>query len=99
MLKYVLYSVIVLAVLAGAVGGYHLYRVSVMNAEEMAEYSSGEETVNKNFGKALVVYYSLSGRTRDIAERIRAKTQIFMRLKLSKKSKVVPRFTLKAEVT
>ena len=74
MLKYVLYSVIALAVLVGAIGGFHIYRVSVRNAEEMAQYSGGDVAVRNNIGKALVVYYSLSGRTRDIAERIQAKT-------------------------
>ena len=74
MLKYVLYSVIAIALLAGSVGGFHLYRVSVRNTEEMAQYSGDDVAVNKNFGKALVVYYSLSGSTRDIAERIQAKT-------------------------
>ena len=74
MLKYVLYSVVALAVLAVVVVGFHLYRVSVRNAEEMAQYSGGNVAVNNRFGKTLVVYYSLSGRTRDIAERIQAKT-------------------------
>ena len=74
MLKYVLYSIIALVVIAGVAIGFHLYRVSVKRAREMAQYSIGNETVNKDFGKVLVVYYSLSGRTRDIAERIQAKT-------------------------
>jgi len=74
MSKYVLLSVIAVAVIAGAAGGLHLYRVSARNSKEMSEYSSRNETVNKNFGKALVVYFSLGGRTRDIAERIQAKT-------------------------
>ena len=74
MAKYILFSVIALAVIGGAAGAYHLYRVSARNAKEMAEYSGGDVIGNKNIGKVLVVYYSLSGRTRDIAERIQAKT-------------------------
>ena len=74
MWKYILFSVIGLIVIIGAAGGFHLYRVSTRNKKEMAKYSGGNEAVNKNFGKALVVYYSLSGRTRDIAERIQART-------------------------
>ena len=74
MKMHVLYFVLAAAVIAGAAGGFHLYRVSARNSREMAEYSGSSETVNKNFGRVLVVYYSLSGRTRDIAERIRART-------------------------
>ena len=74
MLKYVLFTVLALAIIGGAAGALHLYRVSARNTKEMSEYSGGNTTVNKNLGKVLVVYYSLSGRTRDIAERIQAKT-------------------------
>ena len=74
MLKYVLYSILALVLIAGAAIGYHYYRVSDRNAEEMVAYSGDNVAVNKNFGKTLVVYYSLSGITRDIAERIQAKT-------------------------
>jgi len=74
MLKYVLYFIIALVVIAGIVVGVHLYRMSARKAREMAQYSVGNEAMNKDLGKVLVVYYSLSGRTRDIAERIQAKT-------------------------
>jgi len=74
MFKIVIFSVLALAVIAGAAGVFHNYRVSARNKKEMSEYLSGNVAVNKNFGKVLVVYYSLSGRTRDIAERIQAKT-------------------------
>jgi len=33
MLKYVLFSVIALVVIAGAAGGWHLYRISARNAK------------------------------------------------------------------
>ena len=74
MLKIVLIVVIAIAVIAGVAGVFHLYRVSARNAREMAEYSGSNVAVNKNFGKALVVYYSLGGHTRDIAKRIQTKT-------------------------
>ena len=97
-MRYVLYSVIVLVVIAGAVGGFHLYRVSVRNADEMAEYSGDDKAVNKNFGKALVVYYSLSGRTRDIAERIQAKTGAdIYEIKTAKEIKNGPSLYLKSK--
>ena len=74
MIKYVLIAVIVIAVIAAAAGGFHLYRVKSRNAGDMAEYSGSTVVVNKNLGKVLVVYFSLSGNTRDIARRIQAKT-------------------------
>ena len=74
MFKYILFSVLAIAVIAGAAGCFHLYRVSARNKKEMAEYSLSDVKVNKNFGKVLVVYFSLSGNTRDIAQRIQAKT-------------------------
>ena len=61
MAKYVLFSFIVLAVIGGAVGVYHLYRVSDRNKKEMSEYSGDNVVVNKSFGKVLVVYFSLGG--------------------------------------
>ena len=73
-MKYILISVIALAVIGGVAGLYHLYRVSARNTKEMSEYLSGNVAVNKNFDKVLVVYFSLGGRTRDIAERIQART-------------------------
>ena len=72
--KYVLLSVIALIVIVGAIGIFHNLRVSSRNKKEMAEYFADNVTVTKNLGKVLVVYYSLSGHTRDIAERIKSKT-------------------------
>lgn len=73
MLKYVIYF-LEAAVLIGLIaGGIHLFRVSSKNKKEMAQYAE-DVAVNKEFGKVLVVYYSLSGKTKDIAERIQEKT-------------------------
>jgi len=74
MLKYVLISVLALGVIGGVAGLFHLYRVSARNEKEMSLYSTGNVTVNKNLGKVLVVYYSMGGNTRDIAQRIQAQT-------------------------
>lgn len=74
MLKYFLY-VVVLAIVAGLTcSGVHLYRVAQKNKKEMAPYQTESIKVTKTFGKTLVVYYSLSGHTRDIAQRIQQKT-------------------------
>ena len=98
MLKIVLISVMALAVIAGAAGLFHLYRVSARNAREMAEYSNPNEAANKIPGKALVVYYSLSGRTRDIAERIQARTgSDIYEIKTAQEIKAGPSLYLKSK--
>ncbi len=74
MLKCVIYGLVVIAVASLVASGIHLYRVAQKNKKEMAPYQGAQVAVNGNFGKVLVVYYSLTGRTKDIAERIRAKT-------------------------
>jgi len=74
MLKYILCAVLGLIIVVLAIAGIHLARVHFKNKKEMSRYEGAGVSVQKDFGKVLVVYYSLSGRTRDIAERIRAKT-------------------------
>jgi flavodoxin len=93
-----LLSVLALAVIAGAAGGLHLYRVSVRNAKEMAQYSGGNEAVHIYLGKVLVVYYSLSGNTRDIAERVKAKTGADMyEIKTAEEIKANPLLYIKSK--
>ena len=73
-MKY-LYGVLIAAiVIAGLIGLFHLYRVSVKNKKEMEKYTDKSAEVTNNLGKVLIVYYSLSGRTKDIAEKIANKT-------------------------
>jgi flavodoxin len=74
MLKCVLYVVLLIIVIALAGGGFHLTRVYLKNKKEMAAYANGEIKITKNLGKVLAVYYSLGGNTKDIAQRIRQKT-------------------------
>ena len=54
--------------------GIHNFRVSVKNKKEMAQYSGDTVSVQNNFGRVLVVYYSLSGNTKTLAEKIQSKT-------------------------
>lgn len=74
MWKYVLYVLVFAAIIGLVGGGIHLYRVSQKNKKEMAQYGGEDIAVNKKLGKVLVVYYSLSGHTKDIAERLQNKT-------------------------
>ncbi len=70
MLKYVLYILLAIVVLALVAGGIHLYRVAAKNKAEMAQFSGPKIGYHNNLGKTLVIYYSLSGHTKDIADRI-----------------------------
>ncbi|MDR2426841.1 MAG: hypothetical protein LBD46_06675 [Endomicrobium sp.] len=73
MTRYIFY--IVVFIIGGSLSSaaLHLCLVHFKNAKEMAQYKNAVSQT-KNLGKVLVVYYSLSGHTRDIAERIKAKT-------------------------
>lgn len=74
MLKFVVYFVIAAVVVIAAASVWHLMRVAAGNKEEMSRYAGPEKEFTGHFGKALVVYYSLDGHTREIAEKIREKT-------------------------
>ncbi len=67
---YVLFAVILLVLLGS---GIHLYRVAQKNKKEMEKYAQPVE-LKAQTGKTLVVYYSLSGQTKKIAEKIAAMT-------------------------
>lgn len=85
MLKFVVYFVIAAVVVIAAASVWHLMRVAAGNKEEMLRYAGPEKEFTGHFGKALVVYYSLDGHTREIAEKIREKTApTFMKLKPGK---------------
>ena len=73
-MKYVLGIILAAIVIGGIAGLFHLYRVSAKNKKEMAQYAGKSTEVKNNLGKVLVVYYSLTGHTQDIADKIAAKT-------------------------
>lgn len=61
-----------LAIFSGLIfGALHLYKVKQKNKNEMAEFENKKLSLTKNLGKVLVIYYSYSGKTRDIAEKIK----------------------------
>jgi flavodoxin len=74
MVKYILYAVLAIVVVCLIAAGLHQGRVYFKNKKEMARYMDKEVKFDNNLGRVLVVYYSLSGHTRAIAENIRAKT-------------------------
>ncbi len=73
MLKITLYLIVLVVIIATAASGYHLYKVNAKNKQEMKNFEN-EVKLDANLGKTLVIYYSLSGHTKDIAEQIAAKT-------------------------
>ena len=56
MLKYILYILLAIAVLALIAGGIHLYRVSARNKAEMAQFAGPKIGYHNTLGKTLVIY-------------------------------------------
>ncbi|MBQ8465333.1 MAG: hypothetical protein IJ545_04915 [Alphaproteobacteria bacterium] len=73
MLKIVLYFILLAALIIGGCSLYHLHRVNSKNKAEMVRYNQ-EIPLNTDLGKVLVVYYSWTGHTKDIAKQIADKT-------------------------
>ena len=74
MLKIIIYLLLLAAVIIGGISGFHLYRVSQRNAAEMAQYEGKAIKARPFAGKTLIIYYSLSGHTKDIAAKIQKMT-------------------------
>ena len=68
-MKVALYIILLIIVVAGVSSLMHLYKVSKKNKTEMAKYSN-TVSLTADLGKTLVIYYSLTGRTKDIALQI-----------------------------
>ena len=75
MFKYLLIIVGLILFLSLIIGFVHLYRVAQKNKKELSQYENKEITYDNNLGKVLIVYYSLSGNTKQIAENIANKTE------------------------
>ncbi|MBR1649408.1 MAG: hypothetical protein IJ689_07435 [Alphaproteobacteria bacterium] len=73
MLKIVLLVMIAGAVIIGGASLYHIHKVNTKNKTEMASFTE-EINLNADLGKVLVIYYSLTGHTKDIARQIADKT-------------------------
>ena len=72
-MKIALYVILVIAIVAGVGTLIHLKNVSSKNKAEMAKYSNKVE-LTASLGKTLVIYYSLTGHTKDIALQIQSLT-------------------------
>ena len=70
MLKVILYIVVILAVIGGAIAGFHQYRVARYNQKDLSAFAGEQILYTGKLGKVLVVYYSLTGHTQNIAEQI-----------------------------
>ncbi len=73
MFKIILYIIIFSVFAGGAASLYHLYNVYQKNSKELSNFEKSV-AINNNLGKVLVVYYSLSGHTKNIALQIAQKT-------------------------
>ena len=72
-MKITLYIILIIAIVAGLATLIHLHKVSKKNKAEMVKYSNKVE-LTANLGKTLVIYYSLTGHTKDIALQIKSLT-------------------------
>ena len=73
MFKIIFYIIIFAVIIISGGAAYHLYQVKQSNIRALAPYQSTVE-LKADLGKVLVVYYSLSGHTKDIALQIQEKT-------------------------
>jgi flavodoxin len=74
MLKKILITLLVLAVIGGIIALVHHVRVAHRNKKELANFAE-EIPYTANLGRVLVIYYSWTGHTQDIAEQIAALTK------------------------
>ena len=74
MLKKLLVTLLILAVIGGIMALVHHIRVAQRNKKELAKFAQ-EMPYTANLGKVLVIYYSWTGHTQNIAEQIATLTR------------------------
>lgn len=74
MIKYLFFFLIIILAVGGRIFLGRRYVFNARNTKEMSAYKGTELSVKKDLGKVLVVYYSYSGNTRDIAMKIKEMT-------------------------
>ncbi len=76
MLKYFIYSLIAIILIIAISSTIHLLKVNSKNKKEMAQYMLDEPVkYTNNLGKTLVIYYSLTNNTENIAKQIQEITK------------------------
>lgn len=74
MLKKILIVLLISAICGGIVAIFHNIRVALCNKKELSAFAKAEP-YTANLGKVLVIYYSWTGHTQDIAEQIASLTK------------------------
>ena len=74
MFKYLFYTILTGVICVLLYFGFHSYRVHAQNNHEMAQYTQ-VTPYTADLGNVLVIYYSLDGHTKDIAQRIAAQAK------------------------
>lgn len=98
MMKYIVYAILAAVIIGMAAGALHLYKVSQKNKKEMAQYNQKEVLKQQSLGKVLVVYYSLSGHTKEIAEKVKILTNAdIYEIKTAETLKANPAFYMKVK--
>lgn len=97
MLKNIIIAVVIIIIAGGACGAIHLLRVAQRNKKELAAFKQ-DVNYSANLGKVLVIYYSFSGKTEDIAKQIAALTKgDLYRLNTQEEFKSSPAFYAKVK--
>jgi len=73
MFKMIFTVIVLLVIIISGGSAYHLYQVKQKNIAELSKFEQ-RVTLDANLGKVLVIYYSLTGHTKDIALQIQEKT-------------------------
>ena len=73
MFKFLISIVGLVLLISLIISGLHLLRVAYKNKKELSQFADKKIVYNNNLGKVLIVYYSLGGNTKQIAENISKK--------------------------